>query len=815
MSFVIIAKPTSPYKAHSAEILSMVPQTVQIFDNDQQFNIRLSDTYIDKNKILHIKNGPFQGNKFSNFKITDKEYYVRIQTLSGYKEDIFSEKELVTPEGVSLSKSSLITKEIDQDIENYNEDIVIEEPVIISDDIDDDIGNEADIENNYEDPVESIEIEDMNEVQERKTGYNESYKIWIKTLSERAKLISNYISDLLQILYYDEYIEQRTEMYIKEVLTFLRNPISKNPIINIKIYNTKQNFPAHIVDRLKILCLAVIYVDINKKCDIPSTIKEQFITNNSTIYSPEYIVDLVNNTKYICGLSITKFKCITSIYYCNSQNRKLDIDRYLRIIASKNNNLFKEFIQNIFNEFICNSITKEKTNNIEITNMKISNPKMIQKNKNIIKFNNKRKRSEVMKKIEQKKINDPTSRIIQNAPITPVLRGKYVTDKVWYTPGLYNSDQTLSFQDEGKTIENKIKDKILKEIYLKNGTYFSLEDIYSIIKNVLQDKTTKKDVIALLGFDVDIIQKSLISFMIKDIEMLYKYYINYLNDLNKQVETFTIIKQTKQNIRDTVVKLTICHLIDLYDEKTKWSNDLKNNIFNNLTENIKDEIKSIITLVEIGYLEKDILSFNKLSYNENNIEQSIIQTYLPLFKNIIEKNRLDKVEHQFQQLQIDQKQSEEQKIFELAKQAKQLNLNKKEELLPISSVSLQVKFQDSTIYAQQNISKLTKIVIRMIKNRTAKKDIYSRLGKDIPKSFVDDIGRMLETMNIKLKGKDTTICSSSSSNMLRLESILFIIQTMQKLYNENNLQLPILNEDTMEELEDIKLQPFKKQKSRR
>ena len=51
--------------------------------------------------------------------------------------------------------------------------------------------------------------------------------------------------------------------------------------------------------------------------------------------------------------------------------------------------------------------------------------------------------------------------------------------------------------------------------------------------------------------------------------------------------------------------------------------------------------------------------------------------------------------------------------------------------------------------------------------------------------------------------------------MLRLESILFIIQTMQKLYNENNLQLPILNEDTMEELEDIKLQPFKKQKSRR
>ena len=69
MSFVIIAKPTSPYKAHSAEILSMVPQTVQIFDNDQQFNIRLSDTYIDKNKILHIKNGPFQGNNFSNFKI--------------------------------------------------------------------------------------------------------------------------------------------------------------------------------------------------------------------------------------------------------------------------------------------------------------------------------------------------------------------------------------------------------------------------------------------------------------------------------------------------------------------------------------------------------------------------------------------------------------------------------------------------------------------------------------------------------------------------------------------------------------------------
>ena len=203
-------------------------------------------------------------------------------------------------------------------------------------------------------------------------------------------------------------------------------------------------------------------------------------------------------------------------------------------------------------------------------------------------------RPEIMKKIHKKIQNDPTARIIQKTPTGPIFRGRNVTSNTWFTPGLYNNGQAETFQTErarlereinklknekkkleksmmtpeitseilkleGEIDESKIKDKVLREIYSKYGTYFSLEDIYNIIKNVLDtnDTTTKNDIIALLGFDVNDIQKSLITKMIKDIKNLINYYILKMEEIKTKESRFTNINKIKKNIRNEVIILTL------------------------------------------------------------------------------------------------------------------------------------------------------------------------------------------------------------------------------------------------------------------
>ena len=861
MSYVIINKQSSPYKGQIAEVVEIITQT-KVKINDRWFFVPLSDIQVSGD-VLYFASGPHKGLRVGNktpnenFEINVRKYRVRIHTMSGYVYETFDE----------------------DDISEFNDDANIDN-INDNGDIDDDVNNSDDyVDYNQDDEYDEISSiyepsYDMRKLKENITGWNEEHKVLNENLPQHEKIIAIYIKELLKLLNYsDKFIEDSYLILFNGVFNFIKNTLFNIPFLGIR-FDTQSIVNIIAINKIKTLCLAVIYVYINFNCYLP-------IDNNYDIFSIEYISNIINNTNYISNFSITEFnRFIIFFYYSTTPNAtKSDIQSILRLTRNLQNTQIiidgfkctKPNINNISNMERIRRIDNSPTTVYRQPIKNDSRPYKYARTTPISRYSKeqlidlanrypKMIRPEIMKKIHKKIQNDPTARIIQKTPTGPIFRGRNVTSNTWFTPGLYNNGQAETFQTErarlereinklknekkkleksmmtpeitseilkleGEIDESKIKDKVLREIYSKYGTYFSLEDIYNIIKNVLDtnDTTTKNDIIALLGFDVNDIQKSLITKMIKDIKNLINYYILKMEEIKTKESRFTNINKIKKNIRNEVIILTL--------------NIIRGENNRIISDDIKDEIKRIISLFEIGYTDDKIVQ-DTIVTDIRVIRNNLIQTYLPLFRNIIERNRLTGVSqlsddfdrisigessksqnqgilsaHQLFDLADQTRQSDQQSI-DLSSQLGQLNLNgvssnpqNQGESSNSQNINNGNRGTDIEIQAKQIILKDINLINRMVKNKASDQDIYNIIigstinniqnnydttTSDNLRQFIDDV--ILQLRNVSY--------SNIEKVSLSMEIKTFIISNMRRLYLENHLDLPNWNDMDINDVDE-------------
>ena len=767
----------------------------------------------------------------------------------------------------------------EDDISEFNDDANIDN-INDNGDIDDDVNNSDDyVDYNQDDEYDEISSiyepsYDMRKLKENITGWNEEHKVLNENLPQHEKIIAIYIKELLKLLNYsDKFIEDSYLILFNGVFNFIKNTLFNIPFLGIR-FDTQSIVNIIAINKIKTLCLAVIYVYINFNCYLP-------IDNNYDIFSIEYISNIINNTNYISNFSITEFnRFIIFFYYSTTPNAtKSDIQSILRLTRNLQNTQIiidgfkctKPNINNISNMERIRRIDNSPTTVYRQPIKNDSRPYKYARTTPISRYSKeqlidlanrypKMIRPEIMKKIHKKIQNDPTARIIQKTPTGPIFRGRNVTSNTWFTPGLYNNGQAETFQTErarlereinklknekkkleksmmtpeitseilkleGEIDESKIKDKVLREIYSKYGTYFSLEDIYNIIKNVLDtnDTTTKNDIIALLGFDVNDIQKSLITKMIKDIKNLINYYILKMEEIKTKESRFTNINKIKKNIRNEVIILTL--------------NIIRGENNRIISDDIKDEIKRIISLFEIGYTDDKIVQ-DTIVTDIRVIRNNLIQTYLPLFRNIIERNRLTGVSqlsddfdrisigessksqnqgilsaHQLFDLADQTRQSDQQSI-DLSSQLGQLNLNgvssnpqNQGESSNSQNINNGNRGTDIEIQAKQIILKDINLINRMVKNKASDQDIYNIIigstinniqnnydttTSDNLRQFIDDV--ILQLRNVSY--------SNIEKVSLSMEIKTFIISNMRRLYLENHLDLPNWNDMDINDVDE-------------
>ena len=296
-----------------------------------------------------------------------------------------------------------------------------------------------------------------------------------------------------------------------------------------------------------------------------------------------------------------------------------------------------------------------------------------------------------------------------------------------------------------------------------------------------------------------------------------------MEEIKTKESRFTNINKIKKNIRNEVIILTL--------------NIIRGENNRIISDDIKDEIKRIISLFEIGYTDDKIVQ-DTIVTDIRVIRNNLIQTYLPLFRNIIERNRLTGVSqlsddfdrisigessksqnqgilsaHQLFDLADQTRQSDQQSI-DLSSQLGQLNLNgvssnpqNQGESSNSQNINNGNRGTDIEIQAKQIILKDINLINRMVKNKASDQDIYNIIigstinniqnnydttTSDNLRQFIDDV--ILQLRNVSY--------SNIEKVSLSMEIKTFIISNMRRLYLENHLDLPNWNDMDINDVDE-------------
>jgi len=283
--------------------------------------------------------------------LPNNKYIVRIYTTLGQKDLTLGEKDIT-----KLSDVHVHEHDHEDEHDQYVSELYIEHE---GDEDEGDEDNYGEEEREEEEGEGSglVYHHEPEEVEYKTTFKDKDRFVFSSQLNDEGHKIFNILADILETLHYKEKISDEI-MYsiVNKTQRLLKDQSAIK--LSIKPYNENEKIEQKTRDRIKILLLAAIFIILNETCLAPSIINKTLLNKYNSVISPEYIIDMIINR--IPTLNLTILKNYT-VYFISFETN--EFQTYVSLM--KNKDLFKKFVDERFNNLLCNVVNRGKGKEIE------------------------------------------------------------------------------------------------------------------------------------------------------------------------------------------------------------------------------------------------------------------------------------------------------------------------------------------------------------------------------------------------------------------------------------------------------------------